>query len=311
MRLTIQLITATLSALLLLGCSGKSSDRIEASGTIEGTDVNISSEVSGRVKEVRVEEGAKVNQGDTLVLIDDTDYQLQLRVAIASQEAAEAQYKVAVEGSRKEDILQAEAALKSAEKDFKRMKELLATQTITQKQYDDAEARYISVQQTYEKLVHGLRAEEIVAVRARRDQAAAQTELLRKKVRDCYVTAPSGGTITLKAVEKGELVSPGSNVLRITYLEKVKLTIYVGEAEISRIQLGQKATVATDAGATFEGKVIYKSPVAEFTPKNVQTKEERTKLVFGVKILIDNPEGKLSPGIPADATISLTDTPTN
>jgi len=311
MRLTNQLTAAILSALLLLGCSGNSNDRIEASGTIEGTDVNISSEVSGRVEEVRVEEGAKANEGDTLVRIDDTDYQLQLRVAIASQEAAEAQYRVAVEGSRKEDILQAEAALKSAEKDFKRMKELLATQTITQKQYDDAEARYISSQQTYEKLVHGLRADEIAASRARRDQAAAQTELLRKRVGDCYVIAPSNGTITLKGIEPGELVGPGSNLLRITYLEKVKLTIYVGEAEISRIQLGQKATVTTDAGATFDGKVIYKSPIAEFTPKNVQTKEERTKLVFGVKILVDNPEGKLSPGIPADATILLTDTPTN
>jgi HlyD family secretion protein len=303
MRLTIQLIAATLSALFLFGCSGNSKDHIEASGTIEGTDVNIGSEVSGRVKEVRIEEGAKVNQGDTLVLIDDADYQLQLRVAIANQEAAEAQYRVAVEGSRKEDILQAEAAFKSADKDFKRMKELLASQTITQKQYDDAEARFISTQQTYEKLVRGLRAEEIVVARARRDQAAAQADLLKKKVRDCYVTAPSNGTITLKAVEPGELVVPGSNLLRITYLEKMKLTIYVSEEQISRIQLGQKATVTTDAGGAFDGKVIYKSPVAEFTPKNVQTKEERTKLVFGVKILIDNPEGKLSPGIPADATI--------
>jgi HlyD family secretion protein len=187
------------------------------------------------------------------------------------------------------------------------MKELLASQTITQKQYDDAEARYISAQQAYDKLVHGLRAEEIVAVRARRDQALAQTDLLKKKVRDCHVTAPSAGTITLRAVEPGELVGPGSQLLRITYLEKVKLTIYVTEKQISRIQLGQSATVTTDAGGTFVGKVVYKSPVAEFTPKNVQTKEERTKLVFGVKILVDNPDGRLSPGLPADASISLTE----
>ncbi len=306
MRLTNSITITLWCTLLLAGCSGNSKDHIEASGTIEGTDVNIGSEVSGRVKEVRIEEGTKVNQGDTLVLIDDSDYQLQLRVAVANQQGAEAQYRVAVEGSRKEDILQAEAAYKSAEKDFKRMKELLATQTITQKQYDDAEARYISAQQTYDKLVNGLRSEEITAVRAKRDQAAAQADQLRKKVRDCYVLAPSNGTITLKAVEPGELVGPGSNLLRITYLERLKLTIYVNEEQISSIRLGQTATVKTDAGATFQGKVIYKSPVAEFTPKNVQTKEERTKLVFGVKILIDNPEGKLSPGIPADATIALT-----
>ena len=183
------------------------------------------------------------------------------------------------------------------------MKELLATQTITQKQFDDAEARYISAQQTYEKLVKGLRRDEITAIRARRDQAAAQADQLRKKVRDCHILAPSGGTVTLRAIEPGELVGPGANLLRITYLDKVKLTIYVNEEQIGRVQLGQKATVAIDAGGTFVGKVIYKSPVAEFTPKNVQTKEERTKLVFGVKILIENPDGRLSPGIPADASI--------
>jgi len=309
--MSLRIITSAAVLSILVGCSNNSGDRIEASGTIEGTDVNISSEVLGKVNEVRVEEGTEVNQGDTLVLIDDTDYQIQLRQAMASQEAGEAQYRVAVEGSRKEDILQAEAAFKSAEKDYRRMKELLATQTVTQKQFDDAEARYISAQQTYDKLATGLRKDEVIAIRARRDQAAAQADQLRKKVRDCYVLAPSVGTITLRAVEPGELVGLGTNLVRITYLDKVKLTIYVNEEQISKIHLGQKAAVAIDSGQKFEGKVIYKSPVAEFTPKNVQTKEERTKLVFGVKILIENPGGTLSPGIPADATISLTDTTTN
>lgn len=303
MRLTsVSLVTILL---ILPGCSDNSRDHIVASGTIEGTDINIGSEVSGRVKDVPVDEGTKVNRGDTLVIIDDTDYQIQQRQAIANQQAAEAQYRVAVEGSRKEDIVQAEAGFKSAEKDFQRMKELLSAQTVTQKQFDDAEARYISAQQTYDKLVRGLRPEEITAARARRDQAAAQADLLKKKVRDCYVVAPSTGTITLRAVEPGELVGPGSNLVRITYLDKVKLTIYVNEEQISKIRLGQGAAVNIDSGEKFNGKVIYKSPVAEFTPKNVQTKEERTKLVFAVKILIDNPQGTLSPGIPADANISL------
>jgi HlyD family secretion protein len=289
----------------IAGCSGNSKDRIEASGTIEGTDVNIASEVAGRIRQVRVEEGARVLAGDTLVLIDDTDYQIQLRQALANEQAADAQYRIAVEGSRKEDVLQAEAAFKSADKDFKRMKELLASQTVTQKQYDDAEARFITAQQMFEKVTRGLRPEEITTARARREQAQAQADQLKKKVRDCSVLAPTVGTVTLRAVEPGELVGPGSNLVRITYLDKVKLTIYVNEDQIPRVKLEDKATVTTDAGLTFEGKVIYKSPVAEFTPKNVQTKEERTKLVFGVKILIDNPEGKLSPGIPADAIIVL------
>lgn len=287
------------------GCAGNSGNKIEASGIIEGTDINIGSEVSGKVKQVCVEEGTKVKAGDTLVVIDDADYQIQLRQALANQNAAEAQYRLALEGSRKEDILQAEAAFKNAEKDFQRMKDLLASQAVTQKQYDDAEARFIAAQQTYEKLVRGLRSAEIEAARARRDQAVAAADMLRKRVHDCQILSPTVGTITLKAVEPGELVGPGSNLVRITYLDKVKLTIYVNEEQIPRISLGQDASVSIDTKMAFNGKVIYKSPVAEFTPKNVQTKEERTKLVFAVKILVDNPDGKLSPGLPADATISI------
>jgi HlyD family secretion protein len=306
MRLTNSVLATFLSTVLFFGCSGNSKDRIEASGTIEGTDVNIGSEVAGRVKLVRVEEGTHVGIGDTLVIVDDLDYQIQLRQAIANEEAADAQYRVAIEGSRKEDIAQAEATFKNAAADYERMKTLLASKTITQKQYDDAEARYISAQQTYEKLVRGLRRDEINAIKAKRDQASAQVDQLRKKVHDCYILSPAKGIVTLKAVEPGELVSVGSNVLRVTYLEKVKLTIYVGEADLPRVRVGQKASITVDAyrDRTFEGEVIYKSPVAEFTPKNVQTKEERTKLVYAVKIQLANPDGALSPGLPADATLS-------
>jgi len=267
--------------------------------------VNIGTEVAGRVKEVRVDEGAKVSKGDTLLIIDDADYQIQLRQALGNFAAADAQYRLAVQGSRKEDILQAEAAFKSAQGDYSRMKELLASKTVTQKQFDDAEARYISAQQTYEKLKTGLRSDEIVAARARRDQAAAQADQLRKKVSDCYILAPSSGTVTLRAVEPGELVTMGANILRITYLEKVKLTIYVNEADLGRIRLGQEASVKIDSDEerSHTGRIVYISPTAEFTPKNVQTKEERTKLVFGVKIEVDNKDGVLKPGLPADATI--------
>lgn len=305
MRLTTSLRAVIVSSLILLGCSGNSTDTIEASGTIEGTDVNIGTEVAGRVKEVRVDEGSHVAKGDTLLIIDDTDYQIQLRQALGNFDAAEAQYRLAVKGSRKEDILQAEAAYKSALGDYNRMKELLASRTVTQKQFDDAEARYVSAQQTYEKLKTGLRSEEIVAARARRDQAGALADQLRKKVTDCAILAPSAGTVTLRAIEPGELITMGTNVLRITYLGKVKLTIYVNETELGRIRLGQEASVKIDSDEekSHTGKVIYISPTAEFTPKNVQTKEERTKLVFGVKIEVENKDGYLKPGLPADATI--------
>ena len=291
--------------LVVIGCSANDPSAISASGTIEGTDINIGTEVSGKVRNVLVDEGSRVNAGDTLVIIDDVEYQIQLRQSIANLESFESSYRLAVEGSRKEDIVQAEAAFTTAETDYKRMKELLASQTITQKQYDDAYNKYISAQQTYEKLKHGSRREEIDAARQKRDLASAQVDLLKKKIHDCYITSPSAGTITLRAVEPGELVTPGKNVLKLTYLDKVKLIIYVNEQELHKVSLGEQANVKIDGAPnkSFAGTVIYISSVAEFTPKNVQTKEDRTKLVYGVKIEIPNPDQTLKPGMPADAEL--------
>ncbi len=305
--MTVKLLPALSCGILLLGCSDTRQGTIEASGTIEGTDITLASEVMGKVKEVRVQEGSRVHAGDTLVLIDDSDYRLQLRQAEANAAAADAQYRLALEGSRKEDIAQAEALYKTAENDYKRMKELLAAQTITQKQYDDAYARYVAAEQTYRKLARGLRKAEIDAARARLDQASAQVEQLKKRVHDCVVLAPLTATITNRVVEPGELATVGAALLKLTNLDRVKLIIYVNERQLPFIKLGQRAEVRTDGmpDRVFEGTVTYISPTAEFTPKNVQTKEERTKLVFGVKIEIDNNGGALKPGLPADARLTV------
>ncbi len=303
------LATGFLAALagVFAGCSNNTPGVIEASGTIEGTDITIGSEVGGGVRAVRVAEGTRVTAGDTLVLIDDEEYRLQLRQAEANLASFESAYRLALEGSRREDIVQAEAAFRTAETDYKRMKELIDAESVTQKQYDDAYARYVAAGQTYAKLKAGLRPEEITGARARRDAAAAQAELLAKRVRNCAILAPTAGTVTLRAVEPGELVGVGTRVVRLTNLDRVKLTIYVNEADLGDVTLSQKAEIFVDSfgpARAFPGTVVYISPVAEFTPKNVQTKEERTKLVFAVKIEAANPDGALKPGLPADARIT-------
>jgi len=304
-EVVMKILLVVLSSLLILGCVGGGDGRITASGTIEGTNVNIGTKVGGRIISIRVEEGAFVKKGDTLVLIDDTEYQLLYKQALANEEAMLAQYNLALGGSRKEDVLQGEVNYQNAQKDLERAKDLLASFTISQKQYDDTYAHFVVAQQTYNKLLQGLRPEEIQSARARRNQAAAQTAQARTKIDDCTILAPVNGTVTLKAMEEGELANAGSNILRITYLEKVNLVIYVSEENLAKIRLGQKASVAIDSfkDKWFDGTVIYISPVAEFTPKNVQTKEERTKLVFGVKIQVDNPYRVLKPGLPADAVM--------
>lgn len=309
MRTCLSLLAVAALAAAGSGCGGNADGLIEASGTIEGTEINVAAEVGGRVLRVAVTEGARVAAGDTLIVINDEEYRLQLKQAEANLASQDAAYRLAREGSRKEDLLQAEAAYAAAKADHQRMKDLLATATITQKQYDDVYARFVAAEQTYAKARSGLRPEEISGARARRESAAAQVELLQKRVRDCTVLAPAPGAVTLRAVEPGELVGMGSHVVRLTFLDKVKLTIYVNEAELGFVNLGQPAEVFIDSfgeSRPFSGTVVYISPTAEFTPKNVQTKEERTKLVFAVKIEVNNPDGALKPGLPADAVLRTT-----
>ncbi len=290
---------------LLAGCGDNNVGPISATGTLEATEVTISSLVGGPVARVIIKEGMLVHPGDTLVQLDATDWVYQLRQAEAGFEMAEAQLRLAVKGAREEDIIQAEANYRSAESDLKRMEELFASKSISQKQLEDTRTRYTLAQQNLEKMRRGSRSEEIQIARARRDQAAAQLASLRKKVADCTIVAPIGGTVTKRFVEQGELVAPGMAIVRIADLQEMSVTIYVPEAELPKIKLGSEASVKVDAftDRSFAGTVVFIASTAEFTPKNIQTKDERTKLVFAVKINVKNPDQTLKAGIPADVVI--------
>ena len=263
--------------------------------------------MGGELLRLIVDEGTLVRKGDTLALIDHSDLDIQLKQGRANSAAAEAQYRLALRGSREEDLLQAEASFKNARDDAERLEELFKSNSVTQKQLDDGRTRLVVAQQNYEKMKRGSRSEEIDAARARMDQAQAQVDATRKKINDSYVVAPAEGVVTQKAVEEGETVQPIAFLLRITRLDKVHLTIYVTEIELASVKLGQAAKVSIDAFPkdSYPGTVASISPVAEFTPKNIQTKDDRTKLVFGVKIEIENPRQILKPGMPAEAVIDL------
>lgn len=301
MRLSI----VALPMFIIAGCGDGDGTAIEATGTIEATHVTVSALVSGTVAGLRAEEGDRVNAGDTLLLLDQREYRLQARQAEANLAAAEAQYRLAVTGPRDEDLRQAEAAYESARRDLQRMQELRQSNSIPQKQLDDAQLRATVAEQTLAKLKNGSRPEEIESARARRDQAASQLDLARKKLDDCAATAPMSGTVLNRFVERGEFVGMGSALARIANLDQMDLVIYVPETQLPRVTIGQTARISVDAfkDRTFEGRVVFISPTAEFTPKNIQTKDERTKLMFGVKIRVANPDGALKAGIPADVVL--------
>jgi HlyD family secretion protein len=294
-------------AIILNGCGKSDGIIITSTGTIEATDVIISAQAGGIVQHLYKEEGATVQTGDTLLVINDVDWRFQYDQAAAGYAMAEAQYRLAVNGSRTEDVAQAEANYKNAESDRKRMEELWQTKSVAEKQLDDARTRAVVAKQTLEKLKRGSRLEEVDLARARRDQAKALMASLQKKIEDCIVRAPMNSIVTKRFVEAGELVGSGAALIRLDDLSNMNITIYVSETELPKVVLGQKATVQVDAfpNRMFEGRVVYISQVAEFTPKNIQTKDERTKLVFGVKVKVPNTDGTLKAGIPVDVTLNV------
>ena len=315
-------ISMVLPILFLFSCgNGNNKDRIEASGNIEATNVIVSSKVSGQVLKLLFDEGQKVNEGDTLIIIDHEILEYQLDQALAGLKSAEAQLSLLREGARVEDVKQAEEGLNQArinfdlaEKDLKRMTDLYNSKSITRKQFDDATARYniskaqlTSAEENYKKIKNFARPEELKQAEANVGRQKAAVELIQKQIRDSYVITPSSGFVVKKFVEQGETVSPMSSLFKVSDLSNVKLVIYVSEEELGRVKLNQSADVSVDTypDKTFSGKVIYISPEAEFTPKNIQTKEERTKLVFEVKVQVDNPDFELKAGMPADAVVHV------
>jgi HlyD family secretion protein len=302
----------------LINC-GADNNKIEGSGTIEADLVTVSAQVSGDVKEILVDEGARVAKHDSLAVINSTILGLQLEQAQKGVALAQTQLVLVTKGARIEDIEQAEAALVQAEnnnriasEDAGRMEALYKTGSVTQKQYDDAKARaaiaaagYGAAQQGLNKIRNISRPEEVEAALIRRDQARIAVKLAEEELGYATITSPLSGIVTHKMIEQGELVFPGSALFSISDPASIHLSIYVTERELARVFIGQSAAISIDAypDKTFPGEVIYISPIAEFTPKNVQSKDDRVKLVFEVKIRVPNPDEVLKPGMPADAVI--------
>jgi HlyD family secretion protein len=304
------------------------------SGQIEATEVQVASPVSGRVLERKVSEGTRVDKGAVLVVLDTDDTQLALRRAHAERAQADAQLRLLQAGSRVEEIRQAQAQVASAqadaaaasadlaaaELDVQRFEQLLASNSGSRKQRDDAvarrnvareraqaaEARVKAADESLARLRAGARPQEIDVARARVDAAAAQMATLEKAVADATVTAPIAGIVTTTIADVGELVPPRAPLLVITDLDHAWANVYVDEPVVPRLRIGDAATLFTDAGGPgIQGTISDIAERAEFTPRNVQTADDRSKLVYRVKIAVDNTAGVFKAGMPIEADIAF------
>lgn len=364
--------------------NAKPGDRIFVSGNLELTQVDISFKMAGRMIDRKVTEGDWVKSGDLIATLDPVIYRQQkvrdqatvssaisnyqqLETAIAYQKAtlesdiaarnaelnqSTSKLEALLNGSRKQDIQQAEAALADARAqlefarlDWDRAQTLFKNEDISKQQYDQARTKYDSAQalvrQAEEKVSlvkEGPRQEDIAAARAdvARAKAAVATaeanrlELKRKQeqlvagrddidrsraqvgiseaqLSDTEVSSPITGVVLVKSAEPGEVLAAGTTVVSIGDLEHPWLRAYINETDLGRVKLGQKVKLSTDSfpGKVYWGKVSYIASEAEFTPKQIQTKEERVKLVYRIKIEVDNSSHELKNNMPVDAEIIL------
>lgn len=298
---------------------------IRGSGIVEVTEVDVAFEVPGTIVARFVDEGAAVDKGEPIAQLDEREYRLQVERARAAKAAAEARYALLTRGAREQEVDQALAALESAEadfqlrqRDFARIEELFRRGIAAQADFDRARTARSAAQAARDAarsrlnmLKEGFRTEEIEEGRARLREAEKALEVAELNLSRCRLFAPITGRVLSKNREVGETVAPGTPVVTMGDLARPWLNVYVSERDLGRIRLGMKASIYVDAypGRAFEGRVAYVADKSEFTPKNIQTQAERVKLVYRVKIELENPEGILKPGMPADAVIPLDGTP--
>ncbi len=330
-------LLVSLAASAGAGCRADApADRIRVSGYVEATEVRIAAEVGGRLVSRRVAEGDRVDAGQVVAVLDATDTTLAIERATAERQAADAQLRLLLAGARREDVRQAEAQrgaaeadvaaarreLASAERDLERFEALMAANSGAEKARDDAatrrdvarervragDERTRAAREALARLEAGARREEIEAARARVAVVDAHLATLEKARRDATVVSPVAGLVTQTLADQGELLAPRAPLLVVADLDNAWANVYVDAPFVPRVRLGQPATLLTDAGGPgLEGRITFISPKAEFTPRNVQTAEERSKLVYRVKVTVDNRAGVLKQGMPVEAEIGLVD----
>jgi HlyD family secretion protein len=332
-------------------------DSLAGSGTIEARNIRVGSKVGGRILEVRVREGDRVEPGQVLVTFDEKELRAALDQARAnldkmergsrSEEIAEARaaaaqaradYELKRNGSRKEDIEAARADVERtradairAQRNFQRVSDLANAEIFSKQQRDDAEAAakmaaaaQRNAEEKLSQLEHGFRPEEIASAEARYRQtqatlekmvrgnrredidfARAQFQDAEARYREREVLAPSAATVEVLDVRPGDLIAPNTPIATLLERDQIYVRIYIPETRIGEVRIGQKAEIRVDSfpNEKFSAEVEQINQKAEFLPRNVQTREERVHQVFGVKLRIQDPSGRIRAGMAADVKL--------
>lgn len=299
-----------------------SEQTLRASGTVEATEARVGFEGGGRLTAVGPREGETVTAGQDLARVDAADLLARRDQAAAQVEAARARLAELVSGARREEVAQAEAEQRAsterrddAERDLTRTRTLVEGGAMPREALDKAQtARDIAVERLRQAaeqvalLRRGARAEQVAAQRSLVEQAQAALAVAEVALGKTVLRAPFAGLVTVRHREPGEVVVPGAPVFTLIEPGARWVRIYVPEDRLGAVPLGGAATLRTDSypDKTYSGRVTFLASEAEFTPKNVQTKEERVRLVYAAKVqVLDDPRMELKPGLPVDVEVAL------
>ena len=308
------LILAVVGWLLYQQFAGTRNDKLILHGNVDIRQVNLGFRVSGRLKEVKSEEGDVVQAGDVIAALDDGPYQDQVRLAEAQVAQAQANYTKMLNGFRKEEIEQARAQLAQAKanydnalRTFEREDKLLQTHVISQSDYDAAtssrdslKAMVQSAQANLNLELAGNRKEDIDNAKAQLDNAQANLDNAKRNLTDCQLRASVDGVVITRAVEPGTIVATSTIVYSVCEASPVWIRTYVDERDLGRIYPGMKALIYNDTypNHPYTAQVGFISPVAEFTPKNVETRELRADLVYRLRVILQNADRYVRQGMP-------------
>ena len=313
-------IVAALGLYLLFG-RGNHDGNLQLYGNVDIRDVNLAFLVDGRIDKLFVEEGDKVTAGELLASLEKGYLKDALAADNARARGQQALLSKLEKGNRAQEIARAradveavQAALVNAKLNYTRQKSL-ASRNVSSKaqldlaraQMDQATAQLAAANQALSLMEAGSRSEDIRQGKAQLDAAEAQVSVDQRRLKDADILAPADGIILTRIREPGSITSPGLPVLDMALTRPIWVRAYVSETDLGRLRPGMTAKITADSlpGKTYEGQVGFISPVAEFTPKSVETPDLRSSLVYRLRIVIPKPDENLRQGMPVTVVLDL------
>lgn len=314
------LILAIIAGVLIVKHERAASGSLTYYGNVDIRQIQAAFYSTGRIQQMLAREGDTVTNGQLIAVLDPTRYEAATAKELAQVAMQKQKVTRMLAGSRPEEISQAQAQVRGAQAALKdalqkqtRAQALAQDDYVSQQQLDSARAavdvaraQLDALEQSAELAIQGPRKEDIAAARAQLNVYEASLKLARQELADSKLIAPADGIVQNRILEPGDMASPQRPVYTLALNNPVWVRAYVPEPDLGKVFEGMAAKVRTDSfpDKVYEGRVGYISPSSEFTPKQVETADLRTRLVYQIRIFVDNPQNELRLGMPA--TVHLT-----